>query len=57
MSKQRFLVSLITKDNDYQVEQAEAARSKASELGVDAEKRARLAQIDVRSEHPRGSDP
>lgn len=37
MSKLRFLVSLITKDNDYQVEQAEAARAKATELGVDAE--------------------
>jgi hypothetical protein len=37
MSKQRLLVSLITKDNDYQVEQAETAPSRASELGVDAE--------------------
>lgn len=37
MGKLRFLVSLITKDNDYQVEQAEAARTTATELGVDAE--------------------
>jgi len=37
MSKLRFLVSLITKDNDYQREQAEAARATANELGVDAE--------------------
>lgn len=37
MSKLRFLVSLITKENDYQVEQAEAARGTAAELGVDAE--------------------
>src|SRR5215472_16479238 len=37
MNKLRFLVSLITKDNDYQVEQASAARAAATELGVDAE--------------------
>ncbi|HTT32400.1 MAG TPA: substrate-binding domain-containing protein [Methylomirabilota bacterium] len=37
MSKLRFLVSLITKENDYQVEQAAAARSAAAELGVDVE--------------------
>lgn len=37
MSKLRFLVSLITKENDYQVEQAEAARATAAELGVIAE--------------------
>lgn len=37
MSKLRFLVSLITKENDYQVEQAAAARAAASELGVDAD--------------------
>lgn len=37
MSKLRFLVSLITKENDYQVEQAEAARGTAAELGVDVE--------------------
>ena len=37
MGKLRFLVSLITKENDYQVEQAAAARAAASELGVDAD--------------------
>jgi ribose transport system substrate-binding protein len=37
MNKLRFLVSLITKENDYQVEQAAAARAAAAELGVDAE--------------------
>jgi ABC-type sugar transport system substrate-binding protein len=37
MNKLRFLVSLITKDNDYQVEQAAAARAASAELGVDAE--------------------
>ncbi|HYL86039.1 MAG TPA: substrate-binding domain-containing protein [Candidatus Angelobacter sp.] len=37
MNKLRFLLSLITKDNDYQVEQAAAARSAAAELGVDVE--------------------
>jgi len=37
MTKLRFLVSLITKDNDYQMEQAAAAKSAAAELGVEAE--------------------
>jgi ribose transport system substrate-binding protein len=37
MAKLRFLVSLITKDNDYQMEQAAAAKSAAAELGVEAE--------------------
>jgi ribose transport system substrate-binding protein len=35
MTKFRLVVSLITKDNDYQVEQAASARSAAAELGVD----------------------
>jgi ribose transport system substrate-binding protein len=37
MTKLRFLVSLITKDNDYQMEQAAAAKSAAAELGVDVQ--------------------
>ena len=37
MTKLRFLVSLITQDNDYQVEQAAAAKSAAVELGVEAQ--------------------
>lgn len=37
MSKLRFLVSLITQDNDYQMEQAAAASAAAAELGVEAE--------------------
>ena len=37
MTKLRFLVSLITKDNDYQREQAASAKSAATELGVDVE--------------------
>jgi ribose transport system substrate-binding protein len=37
MTKLRFLVSLITKDNDYQTEQAAAAKSAAAEQGVDAQ--------------------
>ncbi len=37
MAKLRLVVSLITKDNDYQVEQAASARSAAAELGVDVE--------------------
>jgi ribose transport system substrate-binding protein len=37
MAKLRLVVSLITKDNDYQVEQATSARSAAAELGVDIE--------------------
>ncbi|HKW61830.1 MAG TPA: substrate-binding domain-containing protein [Candidatus Acidoferrum sp.] len=36
MSKLRFLFSLITKENDYQVEQAAAALATAKEIGVDA---------------------
>jgi ribose transport system substrate-binding protein len=35
MANLRFIVSLITKDNDYQVEQAAAARAAAQKLGVD----------------------
>jgi ABC-type sugar transport system substrate-binding protein len=37
MTKLRYLVSLMTKDNDYQMEQAAAARAAAAELGVEAE--------------------
>ena len=37
MAKLQFLISLITKDNDYQMEQAASARAAASELGVDVE--------------------
>lgn len=37
MSKLRFLVSLITKENDYQMEQAAAALATAKEIGVDAD--------------------
>ncbi|HUC54516.1 MAG TPA: substrate-binding domain-containing protein [Candidatus Cybelea sp.] len=37
MTTLRFLVSLITKDNDYQMEQAASAKSAAAELGVEAE--------------------
>lgn len=37
MSKLRFLVSLITRENDYQVEQAAAALATAKEIGVDTE--------------------
>ncbi len=37
MTKLRFLISLITKDNDYQMEQASAANAGAAELGVDAQ--------------------
>jgi len=37
MAKLRFLISLITKDNDYQMEQASAANAGAAELGVDAQ--------------------
>lgn len=36
-AKLRYLVSLITKDNDYQMEPAASARSAAAELGIDAE--------------------
>lgn len=37
MSKLRFVVSLITHDNDYQIEQAAAAQQTADRLGVDIE--------------------
>ncbi len=37
MKKLRFLVSLITKDNDYQLQQAASAETAARELGVDLE--------------------
>lgn len=37
MSQLRFLVSLITKDNDYQHEQAASARTAAHEFGVNVE--------------------
>ncbi len=37
MTKLRFLVSLITQENDYQVEQAAAAKTAAAELGVEAQ--------------------
>lgn len=37
MSTLRFLVSLITTDNDYQMEQAAAAKATAAELGVEAQ--------------------
>jgi ABC-type sugar transport system substrate-binding protein len=37
MAKLRLLVSLITKDNDYQMEQTASARSAAADLGVDVE--------------------
>jgi ribose transport system substrate-binding protein len=37
MTKPRFLISLITKENDYQREQASAAESVARELGVEVE--------------------
>jgi len=37
MSKLRFLFSLITKENDYQVEQAAAALAAAKDIGVDAD--------------------
>ena len=37
MTKLRFLVSLITQDNDYQMEQAAAAKAAAAELGVEAQ--------------------
>jgi ABC-type sugar transport system substrate-binding protein len=35
MNRLRFLLSLITKENDYQMEQAAAAKSTAQELGLD----------------------
>jgi hypothetical protein len=37
LAKLRFLVSLITKDNDYQCEQAAATSSAAGQFGVDVE--------------------
>jgi ribose transport system substrate-binding protein len=37
MTALRFLVSLITQDNDYQMEQAAAAKSAAAELGVEVQ--------------------
>ncbi len=37
MKKLRFLVSLITKDNDFQTQQAAAAETAARELGIDLE--------------------
>jgi ribose transport system substrate-binding protein len=37
MTTLRFLVSLITKDNDYQMEQAASAKTAATELGVEAQ--------------------
>jgi ribose transport system substrate-binding protein len=37
MTELRFLVSLITQDNDYQMEQAAAAKSAAAELDVEAQ--------------------
>src|SRR5258708_29857434 len=37
MTKLRFLVSRITQDNDYQMEQAAAAKAAAAELGVEAQ--------------------
>ena len=37
MARLRFVVSLFTKDNDYQVEQANSAKAAARHLGVDVE--------------------
>jgi ABC-type sugar transport system substrate-binding protein len=37
MANLRFIISLITKDNDYQLEQAAAAEAAARKLGVDVE--------------------
>jgi ribose transport system substrate-binding protein len=37
MANLRFIVSLITKDNDYQLEQAAAAQAAARKVGVDAQ--------------------
>jgi ribose transport system substrate-binding protein len=37
MANLRFIVSLITKDNDYQVEQAAAAQAAAQKLGIDVQ--------------------
>ena len=35
MKKLRFLVSLTTNDNDYQIEQAQSAEAAARKLGVE----------------------
>ena len=37
MAKLRFVVSLITKENDYQMEQTASANATAKELGVEVE--------------------
>ncbi len=37
MKSRRFVVSLVTKDNDFQMEQASSARAAAASLGVDVE--------------------
>jgi ABC-type sugar transport system substrate-binding protein len=37
MSKPRFLVSLTTSDNDYQIEQAQSAEQAANKLGVEVQ--------------------
>src|SRR6202162_4562556 len=37
MSKQRYLVSLTTSDNDYQIEQSQSAEQAASKLGVEVQ--------------------
>ena len=37
MKRLRFLVSLITKDNDFQIQQAASAEAAARELGIDLE--------------------
>ena len=37
MANLRFIVSLITKDNDYQLEQAAAAQAAAQKVGIDAQ--------------------
>jgi len=56
MTKLRFLVSLITQDNDYQMEQAAAAKAAAAELGVEAQ--ILYADNDPSPKHPgTQSDP
>jgi F420-0:gamma-glutamyl ligase-like protein len=37
MKKPRFVVALITQDNDYQIEQATSAEEAARRLGVDVQ--------------------
>jgi ABC-type sugar transport system substrate-binding protein len=37
MSKLKFLGSLMTEDNDYQIEQARTAKEAADKLGVDCQ--------------------